>query len=96
MTPERTPEEAEELSAAIRALDEIFRQHDKCEWGQVGPCVYCKSHGVRLYQGQLPDDRNPNKAICNRDGHDWDDANSMGQSGFYYLCQRCGEQEWTE
>ena len=72
--------------------------HAECEkWEQVGPCVYCVDHRERLYQGRLPAQRDPQRAakeaVCAEQGHDWDEE--FGQ-GFYFLCRRCGEKEWTE
>lgn len=72
--------------------------HKDCgTWKQVGPCVYCVDHNERLYQGELPASRDPQRATkqaeCARGGHDWDER--FGQ-GFYYLCRRCRTKEWTE
>lgn len=71
--------------------------HKACQWSQVGPCVYCDDHHERLYQGRLPAERDPQRAAketeCAQHGHDWD--YDFGQ-GFYFLCRRCGEKEWTE
>lgn len=69
--------------------------HAECTtWQQIGPCVYCADHHERLYQGELPLERDPGRvkrqAECD---HDWDPE--MGQ-GFYWLCRRCGFKEWTE
>ncbi len=68
--------------------------HTACRWEQVGVCVYCADHDVRLYQGDLPDERRTTPK-CAPGDHEWDDADSMSQCGFYYLCLRCGEREWT-
>lgn len=86
----------DKIEQVARAFDEMLAFHAECRWEQVGPCVYCTNHNQRLYQGQLPAERNPAAAVCAAEGHEWDDADSMGQSGFYYLCTRCGEQEWPE
>jgi hypothetical protein len=46
---------AEEVAAA---LSQMFSEHQGCTWIQVGDCVCCGDHfGVRLYQGELPEDR---------------------------------------
>jgi hypothetical protein len=66
--------------------------HDACQLEQVGPCVYCKDHGLRLYHGSLPDNKRT-APKCAPGEHDWDPE--MGQ-GFYYLCTRCSEIEWAE
>ena len=65
--------------------------HAHCAWQQVGPCVYCTDHGVRLFQGDLPDHK---RTIphCDPAAHDWDDDDT-GQ-GFYGQCQTCGLIEW--
>jgi len=60
--------------------------HQKCEWQQVGPCVYCKDHGLRLYHGTLPEDRRP---TCTQ--HDWDEESGQG---FYAQCRTCGTMDW--
>lgn len=67
--------------------------HESCTWEQVGPCVYCISHDVRLYQGTIPADRLTTPPCME---HRWDDGDSMSQAGFYFLCLDCGAQEWTE
>jgi hypothetical protein len=69
--------------------------HVDHSWSQVGLCVYCADCGVRLYDGSLPDEKRTTPK-CAPGGHEWDDGNSMSQCGFYLLCLRCGEQEWTE
>lgn len=62
--------------------------HDTCNLEQVGPCVYCADHNVRLYQGVLPKDQRPE---CKE--HDWDEETGLG---FYFQCRTCGEMEWPE
>jgi hypothetical protein len=78
----------------MSTLWSMLAEHEDCRWEQVGPCVYCVDHNLRLYQGGLPESRDPGRAerqaACN---HDWDDE--MGQ-GFYGLCVKCGYQEWFE
>jgi hypothetical protein len=40
------------------ALSRMFSEHQGCMWVEVDGCVYCGDHfGVRLYQGELPEDR---------------------------------------
>ena len=65
--------------------------HLRCRWEQIGPCVYCADHHVRLYQGSLPADRRP--PACQPDQHDWDDEEGMG---FYGICRTCKTVEWFE
>lgn len=91
-----TPEEVEAGRRALEAFEARLAEHERHRWAQVGPCVWCDDCDVRLYNGQLPRERNPEASVCERDGHDWDDANSMCQSGFYFRCLRCGEKEWTD
>ena len=68
--------------------------HESHRWEEVAPCVYCADCNVRLYQGVLPDDRDPGRAArqaaCD---HDWDMDFGLG---FYLVCRTCGLQEWTE
>ncbi len=73
----------------------VLAAHDGCRWEQVGLCVYCADHVVRLYEGDLPDVKRTTPK-CAADDHDWDDGDSMSQGGFFLLCLRCGEREWTE
>ena len=47
-----TPEERDEI---LRNLPWV--QHADCVWMQIGPCVYCVDHDMRLYQGKLPPTR---------------------------------------
>ena len=74
-----------------------IEQHQGCAWKQVGLCVYCTDHGERLYQGRLPAEKDPrraeNETQCSTLGHDWDEEFGLG---FYFLCRRCGVQEWPE
>ena len=76
----------------MAALDETVAGHADCAWRQVGLCVYCTDHGIRLYQGDLPD-RKRTIQRCAPDAHDWDDQ--IGQ-GFYGQCRTCGVLEWYE
>jgi hypothetical protein len=66
--------------------------HADCAWKQVGPCVYCIDHGVRLYQGELPEHKRT-ISRCAPENHDWDPETGMG---FYGQCRTCGEIEWYE
>lgn len=75
------------------ALHEMLTGHAPCRWKQVGPCVYCEDHGIRLYQGTLPDDKRT-EPKCAPGEHRWDNADSMCQAGWYFLCVLCGEQRW--
>jgi hypothetical protein len=70
----------------------LLLEHDGCAWKQVGPCVWCTDHGIRLYQGTLLE-RKRVIPRCAPEDHDWDP--DTGQ-GFYYQCRTCGEIEWTE
>lgn len=77
-----------------------FIEHRDCEWEEVPPCVYCKDHGVRLYQGSLPAEKNPElaakRAACAHHDHVVDeDGNEQGM-GFYWLCADCGYMGWYE
>jgi len=81
------------MSAVAQALYGVLDAHAECRWEQVGPCVYCSDHGERLYQGTLPDERRTTPKCIE---HRWDDGDSMCQSGFYFLCLDCGEQDWPE
>jgi len=62
--------------------------HRACKWEQIGPCVYCTDHDIRLYQGMLPEDRRP---TCSQ--HNWDTEAGVG---FYQQCRNCGAMEWFE
>lgn len=72
----------------INVDDLPWVKHEPCAWEQVGPCVYCSDHSVRLYEGTLPEGRRP---PC--DGHEWDEEMGLG---FYFQCKRCGLVEWPE
>lgn len=69
-------------------------EHADHKWVEHAPCVYCDPCGVRLYQGRLPIERDPERqareAAC---GHDWDWVSHMG---FYGSCDLCGAQDWGE
>jgi hypothetical protein len=73
----------------MSALNELLTAHEPCAWEQIGPCVYCADHDVRLYQGRLPADRRPADCV----EHDWDEEMGLG---FYFICKRCGFKEWAE
>lgn len=68
--------------------------HEAHAWRQVGLCVWCDC-GVRLYEGDLPAERRTTP-VCADGQHEWDNSDSMGQCGFFFLCLRCGAKEWTE
>lgn len=70
----------------------LLLEHDGCTWRQVGPCVWCADHRIRLYQGELPE-RKRTIPKCAPEDHDWDYERGLG---FYYQCRTCGEIEWTE
>lgn len=73
---------------------EAVTGHEPHRWEQVGACVYCTDCNVRLYQGDLPENRRTTPR-CPDGQHTWDDGDSMSQCGFYLLCLRCGVTEWT-
>lgn len=79
--------------SVLDAVVDLLTSHAEHPWSQVGSCVWCDACGIRLYHGDLPDEKRttPKCAV-----HEWDNGNSMEQCGFYYLCLRCGEKEWTE
>lgn len=71
---------------------QTITEHRDCAWEQIGPCVYCADHDVRLYQGDLPDHKRTVPKCADGD-HDWDEEQGLG---FYFICKRCGVREWTE
>jgi len=77
---------------ALDAFQAEIARHADCPWKQVGPCVYCTDHDVRLYQGELPE-RKRTVPVCAPDAHDWDMEMGMG---FYSQCKTCGFTEWNE
>lgn len=77
-----------------------FAEHRDCAWEEIPPCVYCKDHGIRLYQGTLPAAKDPElaakRAACEHLDHAMDeDGNEQGM-GFYWLCAACGYKGWYE
>jgi hypothetical protein len=76
----------------VSALSAETAAHSDCAWKQVGPCVWCSDHGVRLYQGDLPDSKRT-VPVCESDAHEWDMEMGMG---FYSQCTVCGFMEWHE
>lgn len=54
----------------MRALLAMIAGHLDCETEQVGRCVYCRTHGIRLWQGtQFTDaDKAEIRAGCERMG----------------------------
>jgi hypothetical protein len=73
---------------------ELLAAHEEHRWVEVAPCVYCDDCNIRLYQGTLPERKDPGRAArqaaCD---HEWDAERGFG---FYVLCVNCGYQEWTE
>lgn len=47
----------EAVIAAFEAWASALNVHENCVWKQVGRCVYCADHDVRLYQGEPPKER---------------------------------------
>jgi hypothetical protein len=43
----------DELTDAIEAFAAMIREHEDCIHRQVGRCVYCADHQVRLYEGYV-------------------------------------------
>jgi hypothetical protein len=89
---EPTEADREAARVAVAAFNAGLAEHEGCAWAQVGPCVYCTDHHVRLYQGELPE-RKRTVPVCAPEDHDWD--MEMGQ-GFYSQCRTCGFMEWHE
>ena len=94
---------ADELTSDERAAVEAalpWVKHADCTWKEVPPCVYCVDHGVRLYQGSLPPERDPvlaaKRAACSHDNHVLDDDGNEHGLGFYWLCADCGFKGWYE
>jgi len=83
-----------EAMQALEKLAAFLAEHEPHRWEEVGPCVYCADCNMRLYQGSLPDHKDPSRAArqaaCD---HDWDPE--MGQ-GFYFVCVKCGFKEWGD
>lgn len=88
----------EEKRAVADALPWV--QHADCEWEEVPPCVYCKTHRERLYQGSLPAEKNPELAAkrttCEHLEHVMDDDGNEHGQGWYWLCADCGFKGWYE
>ena len=65
MTRTRTPEghlvieRRKPLTVAdiYQSFTVLLYEHADCKWSQVGRCVYCDDHGVRLYQGDMPKEK---------------------------------------
>lgn len=66
--------------------------HEDCAWQQAGLCVWCVDHGLRLFQGSLPESKRT-VPKCAPDQHDWDPDMGLG---FYVQCRACGFTEWCE
>ena len=86
-----TSDERSAGERAAAAFGETLQAHDGCTWKQAGPCVYCTDHGIRLYQGELPERKRtvPRGA---RGEQDWDPEMGLG---FYSQCRTCGFTEWN-
>lgn len=84
--------ESGSVEEAKAGLNAIFATHEDCPWEQVGPCVYCTTHGLRLYQGDLPD-RKRTIPKCPEGQHRWDPEQGLG---FYFICEVCGVKEWPD
>jgi hypothetical protein len=39
------------------AFSALISSHIECRWEQVGDYVGCADHGVRLYQGTVPEEK---------------------------------------
>lgn len=91
--PLATAPTAEQTAAALESLAAFLAEHEPHDWRQVGGCVWCAC-GVRLYQGDLPDHKDPGRAgrqaTCD---HDWDWEFAQG---FYGICHKCGAREWGD
>lgn len=85
---------SDQARPALEGLAAFLAEHEPHPWREVGSCVYCIPCGVRLYQGGLPEHKDPGRAArqaaCD---HDWDP--DMGQ-GFYFICLNCGFKEWGD
>jgi hypothetical protein len=42
------------LEQAMSSVEEMFAAHAECKWVKVGRCVFCDTHNMRLYEGDLP------------------------------------------
>lgn len=80
------------MTASGDDVTATLSEHEGCTWEQVGLCVYCKDHGSRLYQGDLPASRRT-VPVCPSGQHKWDDE--IGQ-GYYSVCTVCQTREWFE
>ena len=88
-----------------RSLDTApWLGHEDHEWREVPPCVYCVDCDVRLYQGSIPEWKDPilaaKRATCQHHDHEmYDDGDGnlreMGE-GFYWVCADCGYRGWYE
>lgn len=92
---------------ASDAMTMPWEGHEEHEWREVPPCVYCVLCDVRLYQGSLPEWKDPElaarRAACEHREHemanhgDDDEPNwqEMGL-GFYWVCADCGFKGWYD
>lgn len=80
------------IDEVTAALHQMLTEHAPCVWKQVGPCVYCIDHNIRLYEGDLPDSKRTTPK-CADGEHEWDPEMGLG---FYMICVICGLREWCE
>ena len=50
--PPRTEEQTKAAVAALEAVVYRLGRHRRHPWSKTGPCVYCDTCGIRLYQGE--------------------------------------------
>jgi hypothetical protein len=86
------PDAAQKAVTAMNSLAEFIGAHKGCTWEQIGPCVWCKHHNLRLYQGDLPEHKRTTPK-CAPEDHDWDPDTGLG---FYSQCRACRYIEWFE
>ncbi len=75
-------------------------KHAGHEWKEVPPCVYCVTCNERLYEGSIPEWKDPAlaaaKAACEHLEHLMDDDGGEHGQGFYWVCADCGYQGWYD
>jgi len=86
-------------------FDSILEEHREHQWREIPPCVYCVDCDIRLYQGSLPEWKDPElaarRATCPHDDHvmyvdeETGYEREMGE-GFYWVCADCGHKGWYE
>lgn len=96
---------SDEAKAVLEGLARHLQEHADHEWVEVPPCVYCKPCKVRLYQGELPEEKMPvglaaQRAACEHLNHEmYDDGAGAGGAmgeGFFWVCADCGFKDWYE